>query len=117
MRGIIFFSSILVSTFCAAGCAQNLPEKVALEPAAEQVEIAAEPPSANDYKLVGTVTGLAASNDAQLAEHAAKNDLRNKAAALGASLVTIDEDTGEMIPLQAKTKVKVVGRAYKALDE
>ena len=117
MRGIIFFSSVLVSGFCAVGCAQNLPEHVALEPAAENVEIAAEPPSPNNYKLVGTVTGSAASNDAQAAEHAAKNDLRNKAATLGASLVTVDEDTGEMIPLQDKTKVKIVGRAYKAIDE
>ena len=50
------------------------------------------------------------------AQQAAKNDLRNKAAALGASLVTIDEDTGEAIPLQAKTKVKLVGRAYKSVD-
>ena len=117
MRGILFLSSVLVSGLCAVGCAQNLPEHVALEPAAENVEIAAEPPSANDYKLVGTVTGSAASNDAQAAEHAAKNDLRNKAAALGASLVTVDQDTGEMIPLQDKTKVKIVGRAYKAVEE
>ena len=45
-----------------------------------------------------------------------KNDLRNKAAALGASLVTIDESIGETMPLQDKTKVKLAGRAYKSVD-
>ena len=89
---------------------------MALQPAAETVEIAMEPPSASTFALVGQVTGTAAANDEQSAQQAAKNDLRNKAAALGATLVTIDEDTGEAIPLQAKTKVKLVGRAYKSVD-
>ncbi|MGH7438992.1 MAG: DUF4156 domain-containing protein [Polyangiaceae bacterium] len=117
MRGLDSFSFVLIAGVCGIGCASDLPDKVALQPSAENVEIAAEPPSPNDYKLVGTVTGAAAANDPQAAEVAAKNDLRNKAAALGASLVTVDEDTGEGIPLQDKTEVKVRGRAYKAVEE
>jgi hypothetical protein len=112
MRGIIAVAFLLS---CAA-CAQQLPEHVVLQPSAEGVEIAAEPPSPNSYALVGQVVGVAAARDPDTAQQAAKNDLRNKAAALGASLVTIDEDTGEAIPLQDKTKVKLVGRAYKSVD-
>jgi hypothetical protein len=104
---------VLCSTLACGG---GLPEHVALQPGAETVEIAMEPPSPSTFALVGQVTGSAAANDEQIAQQSAKNDLRNKAAAMGATLVTIDEDTGEAIPLQDKTKVKLVGRAYKSVE-
>ena len=66
------------------------------------------------YKVVGQVIGVAAANDDEVAQVAAKNDLRNKAAALGASLVTIDENLGEAVPLSDKTKVKLVGPRVQA---
>jgi hypothetical protein len=97
-------------------CVEQLPEHVDLLPAAEDVDFAMEPPSKNTFALVGKVTGVAAANDLETAQTAARNDLRNKAAALGASLVTIDENVGEGMPLQDKTKVKLTGRAYKAVD-
>lgn len=97
-------------------CAAQLPEKIELQPQAENVEFAYEAPSPTAYKLIGQVIGVAASNDADVAQASAKNDLRNKAAALGAVLVTIDENTGEAMPLADKTKVKLVGRAYKPVD-
>jgi hypothetical protein len=97
-------------------CAEQLPDHVLLQPAAEGVDFAMEPPSSAAFIMVGKVTGVAAANDAEAAQEAARNDLRNKAAALGASLVTIDENTGEQVLLQDKTKVKLVGRAYKAID-
>jgi hypothetical protein len=97
-------------------CAEQLPEHVDLQPAAEDVDFAMEPPSKNTFTLVGKVTGIAAANDLDAAQTAARNDLRNKAAALGASLVTIDEDVGEALPLEDKTMVKLVGRAYKSVD-
>jgi hypothetical protein len=99
-----------------AACAEALPEHIDLIPEAESVEFAAEPPSPHAYQLLGQVIGLAASKDADTAELAARNDLRNKAAKLGASLVTIDEDLGEPIPLADKMRVRVVGRAYKSVD-
>ena len=97
-------------------CADQLPEHVQLQPAAEDVDFAMEPPSSSTFMLIGQVTGVAAANDPDVAQDAARNDLRNKAAALGASLVTIDEDVGQMLPLQDRTKVKLVGRAYKSVD-
>jgi hypothetical protein len=107
---------LLVSVSLMLACAEQLPEHVVLQPGAENVEIAVDAPSSNSYQLVGKVTGEAAANDLDSAQAAAKNDLRNKAAALGASLVTIDENTGEGIPLQDRTRVKLVGRAYKSVD-
>jgi hypothetical protein len=97
-------------------CASSLPGKVDLTPEAEQVEFAYETPSAEAYKMLGKVEGVAAANDEEQAHEAAKNDLRNHAAALGAVLVTIDSDTGTPLPLESKTKVKLVGRAYKPVD-
>ena len=97
-------------------CAEQFPDHVDLQPAAEDVDFAMEPPSKNTFTLIGKVTGIAAANDLDTAQTAARNDLRNKAAALGASLVTIEENVGEGLPLQDKTKVKLVGRAYKAVD-
>jgi Domain of unknown function (DUF4156) len=97
-------------------CVEQFPDHVDLQPAAEDVDFAMEPPSKNTFTLIGKVTGIAAANDLDTAQTAARNDLRNKAAAIGASLVTIDENVGEGLPLQDKTKVKLVGRAYKAVD-
>lgn len=112
MRRLLFF--LLPAALLA--CAEQIPDHIELLPQGENVEFAAEPPSANAYKLVGEVTGQGAANDPDAAQQAAKNDLRNKAAALGASLVTIDLDFGEPMPFRDKTKVKLVGRAYKSLD-
>jgi hypothetical protein len=99
-----------------AGCAEELPSHVELATGADNVEFAVEAPSKDGYRLVGTVKGVAAANDLDTATEAARNDLRNKAAALGATLVTIDENHGEAMPLQNKTKVKLTGRAYKPAD-
>jgi hypothetical protein len=105
----------LVSALLSA-CAEELPDHIVLQPAGEDVEIATEPPSVNGYQIVGQVEGRAEANDLDTAQQAAKNDLRNRAAALGATLVTIDEDRGEPVLLIGKTRVTLTGRAYKSID-
>jgi Domain of unknown function (DUF4156) len=99
-----------------AACADQLPDHVVLQPAGEEVEIVAEPPSKNAYEMVGEIVGAAEANDLDIAQQAARNDLRNHAAALGASLVTIDDDRGEPVLLVGRTRVTLTGRAYKAID-
>ena len=99
-----------------AGCADGIPSHVELQPSAVDVGIAAEPPSADGYKMVGEVRGIAEAINVDDATDAAKNDLRNKAAALGATAVTIDQNVGEPVLLYNKTKVTLVGRAYKPVD-
>jgi uncharacterized protein DUF4156 len=108
--------ALLVLPAAFLACAEQLPDHIELLPQGQDVEFAAEPPSPNTFKLLGEVTGQAASNDPDTAQQAAKNDLRNRAAAMGASLVTIDLDLGEPMPLRDKTKVRLVGRAYKSTD-
>jgi hypothetical protein len=111
------FSRIwLAIPIVVSGCAENLPEKVDLTPEADKVEFAQEPPSPNAWKMVAKVKGVAASSDPDVAEQAARNDVRNKAAALGATLVKIDEDIGQGMALEGKTKVTVSARAYKPAD-
>ncbi|HEX8790243.1 MAG TPA: DUF4156 domain-containing protein [Polyangiaceae bacterium] len=97
-------------------CAGQIPQHVELQPQAEAVEFAYEAPSSEAYKEVGHVKGEAAGKDADVALEQAKNDLRNKAAALGAALVTIDENVGTLVPLTDETKVTLSGRAYKPAD-
>jgi hypothetical protein len=104
--------AFLVLSACAAG----IPDHVELTPAAENVEFAFEPPGSNGYQEVGKVTGVAQGTDTEATTEAAKNDLRNKAAALGATVVTIDENVGQAVPLTRTLKVKVSGRAYKPVD-
>jgi hypothetical protein len=114
MRRLGFFSGFLLAV--ASACTDQVAEHVVLVPAAEDVYVATEPPGADGYALVGQVTGQGQAVDVDAATETAKNDLRNKAASLGASLVTIDEDRGEPILLYGKTKVTLVGRAYKPVD-
>ena len=97
-------------------CADQIPDHVELQPQGEQVDIAYEPPTTAGYVEVGKVTGVAEGTDLEATHEAAKNDLRNKAAALGAVMVTIDQDLGEAVPLSYRTKVKLIGRAYKPVD-
>jgi hypothetical protein len=99
------------------GCAaEQIPEHIELVPSAADVDFAYGTPSPNAYKQVGDVRGVAAGPDIESATEAARNDIRNKAAALGASLVTVDENIGEPILLVGKTKVTLVGRAFKQIE-
>ena len=108
--------AFLLACVVSFGCAEALPEHVALEAAAEHVEFAAEPPSPESYKLLGRVESASVGSDLETVEQAARNDLRNKAATMGASLVTVDENLAEPLPLTYKMKVRLVGRAYQALE-
>jgi hypothetical protein len=97
-------------------CAGGIPHTVQLQPQAENVEFAYESPSRDAYTEVGRVKGEAVDKDPDTALDQARNDLRNKAAALGAALVTIDENVGEPVPLTDEIHVKLTGRAYKPVD-
>ncbi len=109
-RFLLAFLPVLIA------CAGQFPDHVELTPEAQNVDTLSEPPSPDAYKEVGRVVGVGAGTDVDSATEVAKNDLRNKAAALGASLVTIDENTGAPIPLTKKLKVELKGRAYKPVD-
>jgi hypothetical protein len=114
MRGMQRLS--ILGLALLVGCTDQIAEHVELVPAAADVDFAYGTPSPNAYGKVGDVRGVAAGVDVDSATEAARNDIRNKAAALGASLVVIDENLGEPILLLGKTKVTLVGRAFKQLE-
>ena len=101
--------------FVVTACVQ-VQENVKLQPAAETVALAMDPPSPITYRLLGTVRGEAAGRSRDEASASARNDLVNKAAAMGASFVTIDDDEVELLPMQDKSKSIVTGRAYSSID-
>ena len=87
-----------------------------LSPQAETVEVAIDTPSENAYSLLGNVTAEAAGVTSDEAETSARNDLRNQAAAMGASLLVIDEDNDAMIPYANRQKVTITARAFKLIE-
>src|ERR1700722_1274580 len=97
-------------------CAAQLPDHVELQPQAENVEFAYEPPSPDSYKEVGRVTAFGADTDPDGALENAKHDLRNKRVVKGAVLVTIDENVGVPFPLSNKTMVMPVGRVAQTIE-
>ena len=110
-----FLSSLsLFVLAAAAGCAENLPEVVDLTPNASNVEVISDPPTAEIYVAVGQVSAKVAGTEVSAAVREAKNELRNQAAARGATFVSIDEITSRASwDLRGKTVVSMSGTAYK----
>lgn len=107
---------LLLALVLVPACVTEASGPVPLLPQAEHVEFAMDTPSKDAYALVGELRGEASDKDPDAARAFARNDLRNKAAALGATFVTADEETGERLFMQNKTKAVVRGRAYKPVD-
>ena len=107
-------SLLLTLSIGAAACSPAVQEHVALMPEGEAVEFAMETPSKDAYDVVETLKVTAAGKTIDEATDAARNDLRNKAAALGASLVIADRtDTSQDI-VREKRIVTITGRAFRA---
>jgi hypothetical protein len=98
------------------GCGSALPENIALKPEAEAVEFAMDTPSPDAYTMVGVVKSDTAAKEIDAAILSARNDLRNKAAAMGASLVIVDETTPDRDIAREKRVVHLKGRAFKVKE-
>jgi hypothetical protein len=97
-----------------AGCIDALPEKVVLQPNAGNVEVISEPPNAEIYEPAGEVNAQVIGRETQEALRQAFNELRNKAAAKGATFVAVDEVTSRAAwDFSGRTIVTLVGTAYK----
>lgn len=98
----------------ASGCADTLPEKIALSPSASNVEVLSEPPNIETYEPAGEVTAHVIGRETQDALRQAMNELRNKAAAKGATFVAVDDVTSSAAwDFSGRTIVTIVGTAYK----
>jgi hypothetical protein len=98
----------------AAGCADTLPEKIVLSPAAADVEVLSEPPNTEVYEPAGEVTAQVVGRETQDALRQALNQLRNKAAAKGATFIAVDDVTSRAAwDFSGRTIVTLVGTAYR----
>jgi hypothetical protein len=97
-----------------SGCVENLPERIALAPGAEGVEIVSDPPNPEVYEPVGGVSARVAATEVGEAVRYATYELRNQAAKKGASFVSIDEVTSRASwDLRGRTVVSMVGTAFR----
>jgi hypothetical protein len=98
----------------AAGCADTLPEKIVLSPAAANVEVINEPPNKEVYEPAGEVTAQVVGHETQDALRQAFNQLRNNAAAKGATFIAVEDVTSRAAwDFSGRTIVTLVGTAYR----
>ena len=98
----------------AYGCADTLPDKIALRPEAANVEVINEPPNTEIYEPAGEVTAQVIGRESQEALRQAFNELRNKAAAKGATFIAVDDVTSRAAwDFSGRTIVTLVGTAYR----
>jgi hypothetical protein len=113
---VLRFSCLVVFAVLGLAACEKVQENVVLSPQGEQVEFAMETPSETVYTMLGQVTGEAAGATIEDAEASARNDARNQAAKLGATLIVIDQDDGSGMTYQDKKKVTIKARAFKQKD-
>jgi hypothetical protein len=114
LRNFLLASALFLVALAACGPA--MPENVVLKADAQNVEFATETPSPDAYSLVGTITSDTAGKEIDDAILSAKNDLRNKAAAMGATLVIVDETVPDKDFVREKRIVHLKGRAFKVKE-
>ncbi len=107
----------LPSFGCAAVSGIFEPKAPAtLSPEGANVEFAQSTPSNKIATLLGTIDVESEAKETTEAESSARAELRNKAASMGATLVTIDNNIGQRAPFSDNVRVTLVGRAYRAAD-
>ena len=96
------------------GCVDTLPEKIVLNPGADNVEVINEPPNREVYESAGEVTAQVVGRETQDALRQALNQLRNKAAAKGATFIAVDDVSSRAAwDFSGRTIVTLVGTAYR----
>jgi hypothetical protein len=104
----------MVALFGAAGCADTVPDKAVLHPEAANVEIISEPPNREVYEQAGEVTAQIIGRDNAASLREAFNQLRNQAAAKGATFVAVEEVSSRAAwDFSGRTIVTLIGTAYR----
>ena len=115
MRRKFLVSSIALTSL--ASCVELPPERIVLLPQAENVELLSETPNLDVYESYGLVSSEASGKGSGEATVNARNGLRNKAAALRATFVSIEEAsaTGAW-DFSGRTVVTLKGHVYRPKD-
>jgi hypothetical protein len=109
MRAASFVALLFFCAACAA-CESTIPEKVALVPGANTVEVVSDPPNPELYDGAGEVSAQVVAREVRQAA----NDLRNQAAKKGATFVSIDDVSSRATwDFSGRVVVTIVGTAYK----
>jgi hypothetical protein len=83
-------------------------------PGADRIELVTREPDRDQFEFLGDVEGTA-KGDLSEATQNARNDIRNRAARLGATLVTIDTNTnGNAMDWTGRNQVVLNGRAFRS---
>jgi hypothetical protein len=94
---------------------EALPENIALQPQAGNVEILNEAPNAEIYESAGEVSAKVVGHHTQDAIRQAMNQIRNQAAAKNATFVAVGDVTAHAAwDFSGRTIVTMVGTAYKS---
>lgn len=112
-RRIVSITLTIVAAALAAGCAQEPKTPASLSPEGAEVAVAMDTPSPRLSRPVGKIRVSAAARGLSNAEQAAQWELRNRAAKMGATLVKIDDDIGEVVLLSDETRVTLSATAYR----
>lgn len=99
-----------------AGCAGT--QEVALKPEAARIEIIKGELDRNEFEYLGDVSGTSKSKDIEAGNEHARNDLRNKAAAMGAEVVILDTNTAaNAMDWTGRTQIVLTGRAFRRVSQ
>jgi hypothetical protein len=105
----------LLAGLGTAGCAMTLPEKVPLNAEAANVEVLSEPPNLETYEPAGEVTAHVMGRETENVLRQGMNQLRNQAAAKGATFVAVDDDSGcDLAPVRAHAYEPLLAEASPA---
>jgi hypothetical protein len=114
-RGVVRLTFLVALIPCVlAGCAGSMDKRVTLRPEAARVELVTSHPEA--CQSLGDVVGSASvEGNQQQATVEARNDVRNKADALGATHVELQTSSNERKGgvWTARSEVTLVGVAYR----
>lgn len=113
-RSLLSIFAFAAAAALQPACSIALPEKVALEPSAGNVEIINEPPNKEIYEPAGEVSTQVVGRESQDAIRQAMNALRNQAAAKKATFVAVEDVTSHAAwDFSGRTVVTIVGTAYR----
>lgn len=114
MRAFLLFAVVACGAAFGTACVDQFPDKVNLKPEAASVEVVTDPPNPEVYEPVGEVAAQVMGREVGEAFRQAFNELRNQAAAKGASFVHVEEVQSRAAwDFSGRTVVSLVGVAYR----
>ncbi|MCL2777374.1 MAG: hypothetical protein FWD73_05170 [Polyangiaceae bacterium] len=109
-RWIGFFTLVAA----LAGCVDTLPDRVALAPEAQRVEIIYDAPNLEAYEPAGEVSARTIGHELSESRRQTEYALRNQAGAKGASFVLVEDATSRAAgDFSGRIVVSAYGTAFK----